>query len=308
MPNPASSTETWTPRSSYGDELVIGPDTRRGLQGLVSSSVQQVRFIDRLDMAGVSQAQKTTLLTPSEMLRVRVLGDEPQGDSRRDEFFAVGGVMIMFMAIIVYASAVLNGVVAEKSGRVVEVLLATISPWHLLAGKVVGIGLLGLGQLLLVVVVAIVAALATGAVDLPATTFATVGSALLWFVLGYSLYSVFFATAGALVTRLEDANTAALPVGLVATAAYIFSIFALLTDPGGILLRVVSLIPPVAPFAIPARASVGAVEVWEIALAVILMLGSIYGAVRLAGRLYAGSILSIGARVKLKDAWKSSDR
>ena len=291
-----------------GEELVIGPDTTPALQVLVRAAVQQVRFFHRLDVAGVSQAQKTTLLAPSQELRVRVLGDKSQGLSQADELFTIGGVVIMLMAIILYGSAVLTGVVAEKSSRVVEVLLATLRPWHLLAGKLIGIGLLGLGQVLLLMVVGAVAALATDAIDLSATSLAAAGSALLWFVLGYSLYSVFFATVGALITRQEDAEGAALPVVLVANASLMFSMFAILADPDGMVLRVGSQIPLVAPFAMPVRAGLGAVEVWEIVLAVILMLGAIWGAVMLAGRLYAGSILTTGARVKLKDAWKSSDR
>ncbi len=290
-----------------GEELVIGPDTRRALQVLVSVAVQQVRFLDKLDAAGLSQAQTSALLAPSEKLQVRELGDKSGGLSQADELFTIGGVVVMLMAIILYGAAVLTGVVVEKSSRVVEVLLATLRPWHLLAGKLIGIGLLGLGQVLLLVVVGVVAALATDAIDLSATTLAAAGSALLWFVLGYSLYSVFFATVGALITRQEDAEGAALPVVLVANASLMFSMFATLADPEGIVLRVGSQIPLVAPFAMPVRAGLGVVEVWEIVLAVILMLGTIYGAVMFAGRLYAGSILSIGARVKLTDAWKSSD-
>lgn len=291
-----------------GEELLIGPDTGRVLQGFVSAAVQQVRFLDKLDSAGLNEAQTSALLASTEKLQVRVLGDQSQGLSRADEIFTIGGVLVMLMAIILYGAAVLTGVVAEKSSRVVEVLLATLRPWHLLAGKLIGIGLLGLGQVLLLMIVGVVAALATGAIDLSATRLAAAGSALLWFVLGYSLYSVFFATVGALITRQEDAEGAALPVVLVANASLMFSMFAILADPEGMVLRVGSQIPLVAPFAMPVRAGLGVVEVWEIVLAVILMLGTIYGALMFAGRLYAGSILSIGARVKLTDAWKSSDR
>ena len=211
------------------------------------------------------------------------------------------------MAIIIFASMVLNGVIAEKSSRVVEVLLASIRPRHLLAGKVLGIGLLGLGQMAVLVAVGLGSAFATGVVEIPTTTIGALGSVLLWFVLGYAFYAVVYAAAGALVSGLEDAQNVATPVGLFTGLMYAFSTIAVNVADDVLVVRVITLLPPVAPFALPGRASLGNLEAWEVAVAVVLMLAAIYAMIRLAGRLYAGSILQTGARVRVRDAWRSRE-
>ena len=109
------------------------------------------------------------------------------------------------------------------------------------------------------------------------------------------------------MSGLEDAQNVATPVGLFTGVMYFFSIFAVNAADDALAVRVITLLPPVAPFALPGRASLGSLEAWELALAVVLMLAAIYAMVRLAGRLYTGSILQTGARVRLRDAWRSSE-
>ena len=97
-----------------------------------------------------------------------------------------------------------RGVTEEKSSRVVELLLTTLSPRRLLAGKVLGVGLLGLAQLVVAGGAALAAGRLAGGAGLPSAAPETVALVLLWFVLGYVFYSVAFAAVGALVSRQED--------------------------------------------------------------------------------------------------------
>ena len=150
-------------------ELVIGPDTDDELIGLLQASAQRDRSERTLQDAGLEEEQIRHALDPAG-LPVTEVGT----DSASAEGIAFIGSLLLYLGILGSGYLVTSGVVEEKSSRVVELLLATIRPVHLLAGKVVGIGLLGLAQLLLTVVVGVGAALLSGQIDLPASTGATV--------------------------------------------------------------------------------------------------------------------------------------
>jgi len=290
-----------------GGVLVVRDEPGAELRAVVAAAVRATRFVEKLETLGLDQGQMAALLAPLPELRVRALEAKGKPDSPGEEAVRFIGVIVMFMAIIIFASMVIGGVVSEKSSRVVEVLLATLRPWHLLTGKIAGIGLLGLGQLALVLAVAMAAARTSGAIELPATTASGVAWALVWFILGYGFYAALFGATGALVSSQEDAQSASIPITLVATGAYIFSIYLVQDASGNALMRAIALLPPVAPFAIPALAGVGDLKVWEIAVAITLMFAGMYFVLRLAGRLYAGSILKMGARVNFRDAWRGGD-
>ena len=138
-------------------------------------------------------------------------------DDREDTLggLAFFTILILYGQLLTYGYWVASGVVEEKASRVVEILLSTIRPRELLAGKVIGLGLLGLGQLLLVAAIGLLVAAATGAVDVDADLLTAVGLSLLWFVLGYAFFACAFACAGALVPRLEELQASATPLTLV---------------------------------------------------------------------------------------------
>ena len=187
----------------------------------------------------------------------------------------------------------------------VEVLLAAVRPWQLLAGKVLGIGVLGLVQFGVTILLAAVAITITGLFDLPELPLVNVANLVLWFVLGFVVYAVLYGTAGALVNRMEDAQTTALPVTLLAGGGFFVSIAAL-DDPNGVVALVGTLIPLTAPFVVPVRAVLGAITVWEYLAAIVITVGSIVLLIMLAGRIYAGGLLRYGSRVKVTEAWRSA--
>ena len=115
------------------------------------------------------------------------------------------------------------GVVEEKSSRVVELLLSTLKPTHLLAGKVIGLGLLGLGQLLVIAVIGLAAAAASGAVDVDADLLTAAGLALGWFVVGYAFYGAAFACAASLVSRQEDLQSVLTPLQMLLLVGFFLS-------------------------------------------------------------------------------------
>jgi ABC-2 type transport system permease protein len=216
---------------------------------------------------------------------------------------ALGATIVLYIAVSMFGSSVLMSVIQEKSGRVVEVLLAAIRPRHLLAGKVAGIGLLGLSQITLMVVAAY-AARAAGLVSLPALG-STLPLVIACFLCGFGLFATAFAAVGALVSRLEDATSAAMPVSLTMLASYLIS-FGQLGNPDGTLANVLTLVPITAPFTLPARAAMTAIPAWEYALSFALMLAAIWLLVRGAGRIYELGLLRIGPRVPFREAFQAA--
>ena len=148
--------------------------------------------------------------------------EPPQGRGETALIFANAGIILMFIGIFSYGSWVLTGVVEEKQSRVVKVVLSTVRPRDLLMGKVLGIGLLALAQLVVLVAVGIEAVAALlGRLVLPATTPGAVFQLLIWFILGFAFYSTTMGFLGSLASRVEEASTASMPVTLTATTAYI---------------------------------------------------------------------------------------
>ena len=196
---------------------------------MVSTAVTSLRQQQLLAEAGVSSAD---FVAASQLPAVSPL--DPQ--SAEDEsllLFANAGIILMFIAIFSYGTWVLTAVVEEKQSRVVEVVLSTVRPRDLLMGKVLGIGTLALGQLLVLVLVGIAAARITGGIALPATIPVTVVMFVLWFVLGFLLYATTLGFLGSLATRMEEASNATTPVTMIAIISYFATIFVAQQDPGG---------------------------------------------------------------------------
>jgi ABC-2 type transport system permease protein len=215
------------------------------------------------------------------------------------------GVLLLYGQLFGYGTWVATGVIEEKASRVVEMLLSAIRPKQLLAGKIVGIGTLGLCQLAVIGGFAIALAAATDPRFDPA---AAIRPALLvfgWFVLGFAFYASLFAAAGARVSRMEELQNVIVPINLTILVSFIISIGAL-QAPNSTLSVVASILPVSAALAMPVRIALGAATSAQIALSLVLLIGSTIVLVPVGARLYAGAILRTGARVKLRDAWRAS--
>src|SRR4029453_11606752 len=290
-----------------GRELVVKAEPDEQLSLLVQAASRAARAQQTLQSAGVAPAEIQAALAPPP-LPVRSL--EPvDEDARSKRTIATVAVFLLYGQLIGYCFAVATGVVEEESTRVVEVLLAAVRPVQLLAGKIIGIGLVGLLQLAVIGAVGLAVAVATNTITLPPAAAGTIGSVLLWFLLGYAFYSSMFAVSGAIVSRQEELQNTATPLNLILIASF-FVAFTSAVSGGGdtTLAKVSSFLPPVAPLIMPLRIAGGNAAGWEIALSIGVMLVSTVVVVLLAARLYEGAILGTGARVTLSDAGRSGRR
>jgi ABC-2 type transport system permease protein len=300
-----------------GDVEVVVLDSetllREGSGGFGGSQIEQilqqaaasVSLEAALEGSSASVEDVASVFTSRPMTVESLTGADAELDTARSAI-AYGGLMLMYFAILSFGAWTLTGIAEEKSSRVVEVLLATLKPWQLLAGKILGIGLLGLLQFVVTVVSALVLIRVTGAFDLPAVPVDSAVTLVVWFILGYSLFSVSFGTAGALVSRMEDAQTAAFPISIVAVLGF-FASFGVLGDPGGILGRILTFVPFTAPFVVPIRVAFQEIPLWEYLAAVAVTMVTVVGMVRFAGRVYAGGLLHFGSRLSLRQAYKSAE-
>jgi ABC-2 type transport system permease protein len=242
-------------------------------------------------------------LPPAPELTASTL--HPAGDETTDAetLVAIAGSLLLLMSLVVYGQWVVTGVVEEKNNRVVELILATVRPRHLLAGKVIGIGLLGLAQLALIAGL-LAALLVAGAFDAPAELGGDVALVIPWFALGFALYAVAYAAAGALASGQQNADTVAQPVTYTLLAVYWGSYVALSTNTDSLLANLLTVFPLSAPLVLPARSALTGVPLWEHVLAAVLVLATIYALVRFAGRVYAQGLLRSGPRLSLRAAWR----
>lgn len=282
-----------------GDTLLRNNALPSSLSAIMQNAHQSASAIQRAEAAGIDPVQL------AEVMQVPPLHEQPLAASSGDEIengiiamIAVGMSYGMLMMIIQFVA---QGVVEEKSSRVIELLMTAVRPRQLLAGKVLGLGLLGFAQMLLLFGLGVTAALALDLVDIPAGGWWTIGQVLAWYVLGYSFFAVLAATAASLVSRQEDLGSALMPLMMVPLVAF-FLAFQVLGSPDSTLATVTSLIPGLSPTTMPVRAAVSSVPIWQYVVAVGLQLLAIYLLVRLAARIYSGAMLKTSGKVKVAEA------
>lgn len=282
--------------------LVVESEAPEELVAAVQAAERRLRVQGLIRTQQVPQDELEAALDP-QPVGVRAL-DPP--DPREGELTTIAavGVLLLYLQVITYGYWIAMGVAEEKSSRVVEVLLAKTRPAPLMAGKILGIGLLALGQLLLLSAVGLIAALVTGAVELPAQAAGTMAIVLMWFVLGFALYAVLFAAAGALASRQEEVQNTASPMTIVLVAAFMLS-FQALSDPDGLIARVCTFVPMAAPLVMPLRITLGEAPAWEIAASVALTVATTALLIPFTGRLYSGAILRTHTQTKLREAWQA---
>src|SRR5215469_4505041 len=245
-------------------------------------------------------------------------------------------LILLYIGTILYAVQIAQGVIEEKSNRVMEVMIAAVRPAQLLAGKIFGIGAVALTQMtifalaaagaliLLAVVIATTMSqadavalahqaaaaqanapggagpAAQGAIA-SAVPYSTLIYLVLFFLLGFFSYAALFAGMGALCSKAEDVQQFNGVMMIPIIIAYFVAIFAVFGDPEKPLFVVASMIPLLSPMVMFTRVALSSVPAWQIGLSIVLSLGAIWGLTLLAGRLYRVGVLMYGKPPKLGD-------
>ncbi|MDQ3733142.1 MAG: ABC transporter permease [Actinomycetota bacterium] len=280
------------------ETVVVQESLDEILAAVINSAVNGLVIGERLADAGLDPE----VLSPASLDVTPLQPAADEADERA--FVAFLAVLLLYALLIFFGQFIAQGVVEEKASRVIEVLLATVKPWQLLAGKINGLGVLAFSQLLIICAAGLAGAIRFDLITLPGAAIMTVLQVLGWFILGFTFIAALFAACGALVSRQEDLQTVLLPLTLLLVAALFLAITAG-QSPNGALATVTSFVPPLSTMVMPVRVSSGSVPWWQILVSVSLMLGAIVTVVRVGGRIYAGALLRKGGRVKIKEALAS---
>ena len=216
------------------------------------------------------------------------------------EATALLGVIVIFIVLTQYLTWTLTGVMEEKASRVVEVLLATVRPIQLLAGKVIGIGAVALAQAAALVAFALVLGEVVGSSLVHGTAPIVVAATLTWLVLGYAFYSWVYAAAGSLAERQDQVQSLALPLSAPLILGYVVSLIGVSSGNASLLVKVLAYLPPTAPFAMPTLVGFGQATWWQFLLSALLCLGCTFAVALLAARVYRAGVLQTGGRVRLR--------
>jgi ABC-2 type transport system permease protein len=219
------------------------------------------------------------------------------------------------MTLLLYGIQVMTAVIEEKSNRIVEVLVSSLTPFQLLLGKVIGVGAVGLVQLGIwggagFYVTTVLggrsgepAAGGAAQFSLPQISMDLVVVVLLFFILGFFLYAALYAAIGAMCNSQQEAQQANTPVTMIIALGMI-SMFALINEPSGTLARVLSFVPLFAPIVVPVRFAIAPLPAVEVALSVLCMVAGILFVIWVAARIYRVGILSYGKKPSLGELWR----
>ncbi len=285
--------------------VVVDTELSSGLTAVFTTLAQQTALSDAVASLGGDPAQVAGDVATAAP-DVRTIGEPSEFDPARYVTGLVTGILL-FMAIMISGQLIAQGVVEEKTSRVVELLLSTVRPWQLMAGKVLGIGLVGLGQVALVVLAGVGTALGLGLVDTSTIDLGTAAAwALVWFVVGFVSYALLMAGLGALVSRQEDVGAVTTPVTFLMIVPYSVGVSVAPWAPATPLVVWLSYVPLCSPLLMPVRIALGSAETWEALVALGLSVAVIPLLVWLAAKIYSNAVLRTGARVKLTDALRTS--
>jgi ABC-2 type transport system permease protein len=254
---------------------------------------------------GVLKAYRAAGLTPrqasevanAKSVSVQTLERSPKPATNDISAF---GLVLLFVMLTQYNTWILMGVMQEKSSRVVEVLLATLRPLQLLGGKVLGIGLVALGQATLIVAFALIVARAVGSNLLHGSGPLVLACQLLWLILGYAFYCWVYAAAGSTAERQDQVQTLALPLSIPILVGYVFSLTVVGSGNPDLIFKVFAYLPPTAPFCMPVLVGLSLVTWWEFVASVLISIAGTVGMAIFAARIYRRAVLQTGARVRFR--------
>ena len=280
-----------------GDFIFTATDAGGTFPVMVAQAVVRLETVRRMIDAGLTTAQVTDLqsIQPPEQITIGRVDDA----DRSGVAFLAG--IILYIALTFAGTAIATTVATEKSTRISEVLLTVLRPSQILVGTVVAIGTVTLGQLLVLITPLAIAVRITDSVGLPPIATVDLALALVWFILGFALYSFLFAATGALVNKVTEVGSAIMPVTLLLLAGYLLAVTIVAADPSSPLSIAASIFPFTAPLAMPIRWASGDVPAVQLALAMSLTVATAVLLVGVASSIYRRALLITGHRVRLRE-------
>jgi ABC-2 type transport system permease protein len=272
---------------------------RARLEGAVDNAIKERRIM----LEGLNADRVRELTKAVDLAVVNERGESERGRVA----LAFTLVMFIYITVLIYGVSVMRGVMEEKQSRIIEVLLASVRPFDLMLGKVIGIGLVGLTQYLIWAVFGVGlsalsagAALAVSGFSIPKISLPLMVFFVTYYLLGYFLYATLYAMVGAIVSSEDDGQQIQWPISMTFAASLIVSTLAM-ENPNGLLATVLSLIPFFGPSLMFLRIALGAAPAWQIAASIGILIGTIAAAIWITAKIYRVGVLMYGKRPTLPE-------
>ncbi|WP_101843404.1 ABC transporter permease [Halobacillus sp. Marseille-P3879] len=286
----------------------VGEQSVPSTSETIQQALQQVKMNVAADQAEVDQAAIEAINSPAAYETV-ALGEEAHTPEEMQQTQGLVYVMLflLYLTVMMYGSMIATEVATEKSSRVMEILISSVSPVSQMFAKITGIALLGLLQFSLILGAGYIGILQNGGEGSLLDSFGlsdiqldVIGYGIVFFILGYFLYATLAATLGSLVSRLEDAQQMIAPMIYLIIIAFFISVFGL-NAPDTSFITITSYIPFFSPLIMFLRVGMLDIPAWEIALSIGVLAGSIILLALIGARIYKGGVLMYGKSSSIKD-------
>ncbi|MNW46645.1 ABC-2 family transporter protein [compost metagenome] len=293
-----------------------------GIYTFLQAALQSVKA-EYITKGALSDEQIAALTAPvnieSQQVKNSVDGgsaNDPKSDNEPTKAINYGVVYILiilfFMTSMMTGNMIAAEVTAEKSSRIMEILITSVSPLVQMFGKILGMFLVGLFQILLFIAVIGInvslphnqGVLAEFDLNLSQINLEVLILGLIFYVLGYFLYATLFAAVGSLVSRTEELGQAVMPITMISLVAFYIGIFSM-GAPNSLLLKVCSYIPFVSPVSMIIRVGLGDTPVWEIVISLLILVAGIFVFGWLSAKIYRTGVLLYGKRPTFKELRKA---
>jgi ABC-2 type transport system permease protein len=303
---------------------------------LEKSLAERIREL-KLEQYKIDSETLKALKTSVDLNEINLSGTGEEKSSSSGLHYAVGFVLgiLIYMFVLVYGIQIMQGVIDEKTSKIVEVIVSSVKPFQLMMGKIVGIASVGLLQFLIWIVISVVVSTVvlskfgmntpqqemyeqvSNQVDSPEGTpgnskltqsfknfidlpFAKIISVFIFYFLGgYLLYGALFAAVGSAVDSIQESQQFQFPITLPLLIGYMSLFFVVLREPHGTMSFWLSIIPLTSPVAMVGRIAYG-VPYWQLALSMALLIGGFILTTWIAGRIYRVGILMSGTKINYK--------
>ena len=296
----------------YFEYLVDGMGLNTTVPTEVISAIQLTYQNMQLASLGIPEENLPKINTESNISVTSLSSDE----SSSNVFVMMMLSIVLFYAIYFYAYQVSSAITIEKTSRIIETLVTSTSPKIIVLGKTIGIGLVGIMQTLILILVAVISAntflepdTAKAIFEMMKLSPQMIGIIAVYYLLGYSLYALLYALTGSTVSKPEEIQSANGPVAILAVIGFYLSYFTMM-NPTSNLNEIAALVPISSPFCMPFRVMMGLSSTNEVILSIVILLITIFIVANISIKIYSSAILNYGERISLKKMfgmYKSKD-
>jgi len=310
-------TESGFPEVTYKSEKLMEYSLTNSLQ----NALTLIRQGTILQNAGLTQEQMTMLNTPISIQSMQISATEGAGSIGEGKSIDEQGmnmglvyflIILLFMSVMISGQMIASEITAEKSSRVMEILITSVAPLKQMFGKIFGMFIVVIIQVATYVLVAIVnmnlphnvETFASFNINLSDVDTMLLVYSLIYFLTGFFLFATMFAAVGSIVSRTEELGQAVMPITIISLGGFYISIFSIST-PDSMLVKITSFIPLFSPFVMPLRLGLADPPVWEVLASIGILLVTIYFAVWVSAKIYRTGVLMYGKRPSWKELRKA---